>query len=788
MCDLTYLKNNLFFEQHPQPMFIFCLKKLDLLAVNAAALELYGYTRTDFLNRKVTDLIPPEHMAAFLTLIQTPNLPRREKVLTRHKTAEGKPVDVEVSAQSIPWKKEKARWVCLRDVTNDQQQAISLTRSYALYEDLVSGLPHGVFRLRTAQSGVWHMEYVSQRWTAITGIEAQEVHEDLQSFFRIFGESAIQTIYQAFWEALETRERFVWEGQHQNTGQFFRIEAIPQKQNNGDMLWLGLLSDVTTEHVLQARLNRQNQELSRLSQHLPGILFRLEYDFARQRFSLPYCSEQIRAFFALSPEAIAENIEVLRERMYAEDIDGLLATFLRSLQDFSVVSHRFRNRAGSAWFQVDARPDQRSEKKVVWYGFLKDITRYHHTEIQLERTNAQLQQALALAEQASEAKGQFLAHMSHEIRTPMNGVVGMLELLQDTPLSEKQQSYLRVMRQSSSSLMAIIGNILDFSKIEAGKLILEKRPIQLPLVIEQVFALIQGKAREKNIQTRLEMESGLPETLIGDTVRLQQVLLNLLSNAVKFTDSGSVSLRVNASDRSEQSVSLRFTVEDTGIGISQEESERLFSPFEQADGSITRKYGGTGLGLTITRELVNLMQGSITAVPLDRGTRFEAILPFQLPRGKGSQKHVHNSYSAIQDAAACRILLAEDNPINQLVVESLLRKLEHDCDTVENGQEALDAVRTTHYDLIIMDCQMPVMDGYMSTEKLRKNGFEAPIIALTANALATDRQKCLDAGMNDYLSKPFTADTFNACLTRWLPTQGEQCEENSEAFSPLNNS
>lgn len=383
----------------------------------------------------------------------------------------------------------------------------------------------------------------------------------------------------------------------------------------------------------------------------------------------------------------------------------------------------------------------------------------------------------ATAARANQAKTEFLATVSHEIRTPMNGVIGMAELLAQMPLNEEAHRYVETIKLSGNNLVEIINDILDLSKIEADRLDIEWVPFQLPVLLEQLVELLGPKAQEKGLALELEIESPLPELLEGDLVRIRQVYTNLISNAIKFTEKGRISLRFTIIERKGNLLMSQLEVEDTGIGIPTKLLKELFQPFSQLDPSISRKYGGTGLGLAISRRLARLMGGDITVESVEQeGSIFRANLPMQISTLSVQEWEAKQlpeedrSNGLLSEELPLSILVAEDHPINQQLMRIVLQKLGFEATFVTDGVGVLNKLQEQAFDLIFMDVQMPIMDGLEATRQIYAN-FPAEkvptIIAMTANALHGDREKCLEAGMQDYVAKPLSLVQIENMIKKW---------------------
>lgn len=441
----------------------------------------------------------------------------------------------------------------------------------------------------------------------------------------------------------------------------------------------------------------------------------------------------------------------------------IVGVVLRVLRGFEIIPH-------SSMVEYSMSIGMALETIILSIGIADRIS-----QIRKDRDEARLAGAKARA--ASQAKSDFLAQISHEIRTPMNAIIGMSELVALTKLDEKQKDYVRNIQISGNVLMTLLNDVLDLSKIEAGKVDLESIEFTPREIFRNVEAIAGPKAREKGLEFCLKGVESLPEALTGDPTRLSQILINLTNNAVKFTDKGSITVSVKGEEQARGRMALYCTVTDTGVGMTTDQQSRLFKAFSQADETITRKYGGTGLGLAICKQLVDLMGGVIWVESAQgQGSSFHFRLPYKYDASAQakpaevtpSPEEANNDLGASPDM---RILLVEDNEINQVLAQNMLEPLGVHTDIASSGEEALDHINGQAYDLILMDLNMPGMNGIETTQAVRANPAYAsvPIIALTASTTVDDIEACLDGGMDDHLAKPFKPDALYEMLARWMP-------------------
>jgi signal transduction histidine kinase/HAMP domain-containing protein/ActR/RegA family two-component response regulator len=569
----------------------------------------------------------------------------------------------------------------------------------------------------------------------------------------------------------------------------FTVQAPPASDD--EIGQLGQAMD-RMRGALQQQFESQGALIRRLrglAETVPGAVYQLERT-PEGRLRFRFVSEAVQDLLGVSASAVMEDAQSGFAQVHDGEREALLASLERSARDSSPWQQEFRVRrdtpaegatAEERWLYANAIAQRERDGTVVWHGFLTDVSRQRRDATELERhryhleelvhaRTAELARASEAAQTANRAKSAFLANMSHEIRTPLNAIIGLSYLARRDSHDPRQIDRLNKVGDAAQHLLSVVNQVLDLSKIEAGKLTLELADFSLADLMRGVHDMVAPRAAEKGLAFELDLPPELADRrLRGDRQRVAEILLNYTGNAVKFTERGRIRLGVSRLGDGPCGLKLRFEVQDSGIGFDDDTLPRLFREFEQADTSTTRRYGGTGLGLAISRRIAELMQGEVGASSTPgQGSLFwfeltlpvvdQAVTPALLVAMHGSPPQFHGE----------RVLLVEDNAVNQEVATAMLRSLGLQVDVAGNGQQALAMADSTRYALVLMDIQMPVMDGLEATRALRQRGWRGPIVAMTANAFAEERARCLEAGMDDHLPKPVVAAQLHSTLSRWL--------------------
>jgi len=532
-------------------------------------------------------------------------------------------------------------------------------------------------------------------------------------------------------------------------GTFFPVHLTVAPTNDGGAIVV--FRDITDKKIILHALEQERELFS------SGPVMTLEWD-PSQNWPIKYISSNCLDILGYSKEEMQSESFLYADLIHPEDIDRVykeVVYYMENNVNNFEQSYRLRLKNGDYRWFYDFTHFVRDEKNnlISIRGYMFDQTGLKEAEIAIK-------EAKEKAELANKAKSQFLANMSHEIRTPMNAIVGLSELLFDTKLDDRQKNLLLKVNSSSKILLRIINDILDYSKIEAGKLELEHKNFRLEDVMEQLKFMFLESAIKKSLRTHCEIKEDVPALVIGDGLRITQVLSNLISNAIKFTHEGSVSLDIKLKEKlDDKRAVVSFCVSDTGIGINEAQLKKLFTPFTQADTSTTRKYGGTGLGLTISKKIIEAMGGVLIAKSQEGvGSTFSFELEFEVASWEklDFDKTKYKETEELPNFGGIIALLVEDNLINQEVASMMLKRVAIEVDIANNGQEAVEKYfeNPSRYDLILMDLQMPLMSGYKAAKIIRERDKDIPIVALTAAAMIEDKQKAIDAGMNDHLGKP----------------------------------
>jgi PAS domain S-box-containing protein len=762
--------------------------------VNPGAINLFGYSEAEMVGCNVSMLmvdpgqaINANRIAAHLNTGRARLLGVGRDLTVRRKS--GEQFAIHLSLGKL-WDDGQQKFTAIiRDITAVKAAERKIQDAERKLREVTDRFPGCVYQIRTKADGTRAYEFISSGVSSVWGIDAETVLADHRSLWNMVHEEDKWAFASAEKSAIKTNESFIRHNfriRHPNgTIKWLITNASLRNEIDGSMLWTGYWVDVTEQKRLEQKASVAEQRLLDITNGVPGVVFQfLLAPTGAMRFT--FVSRALESIFDLDRETAMADVDSVFSRVAAEDLPALRESIAASARGMTGWKFEFRialERATRWCSWATSEPRVEPDGGIAWNGYLVDISERKALEYAL-------QEAKVIADGANQAKSAFLATMSHEIRTPMNGVLGMLELLSLTKLDGEQRSTLELVDQSGKELLRILDDILDFSKIEAGKL--EIRPEIASIaedVIEGAYRTHAGNAANKGLQLTRSVDCRISPALWVDQLRLRQILHNFISNALKFTAQGRIDVGAEFVERSDGFETIRFSVTDTGIGIAAENQSKLFHPFVQAEADTTRRFGGTGLGLTICKGLADSMGGHIEMVSaLGRGTSMiltlRLALASALDLSKTHQEKVLTVYTvrsrrppptpAQAEQDGMLVLAVDDHSTNRNVMMRQLNTLGYAAETARNGIEAMQKWESGRFALLITDCEMPEMDGYSLARRVRQRELESggrrtPIIACTANAFASEVAICLAAGMDDYLAKPTAILELGRMLDKWLP-------------------
>jgi PAS domain S-box-containing protein len=758
---------------------------------NTGAERLYGYLSDEAIGEPISMVVPPDRSAEVLLLLgRIKHGERVEHFDTIRRRKDGTPVEVSLTLSPIiePSGRMIGVSAIARDITERRQNEEAIRKSEELYRTLVENVGLGISLIDGDHNIVMVNSMLSRHFQEpVEAFVGGKCYERLQKRTDICPECPGGRSMKTGAPTETTKECIRADGSRFPV----LLKAFPLLDKNGEALgFIEVGEDLTDRQEAEKAIRQSEEQYRHIFEAVTEGLLILDFDGAVVEANPAAC--------ATYGYPRHELIGLAGKRLVHPDYHHAFEEFRQRI----IAGDRFEDEAvcirkdGSA-FHVEVRGGPfslRGEPHLL--AVVRDITEHKLAEqamqnyaAVLEASNKALEAAHAAAEAATRAKSAFLANMSHEIRTPMTAILGFAEVLLGSPQQPGQIEAAQTIKRNGEHLLTLINDILDLSKIEAGKLAIEPTPCSPVAIVTEVVSLMQVRAAAKNLPLDVEYQGPIPDVIHSDPVRLRQILINLIGNALKFTEVGSVRVAITLLE-GDDSPRIRFDVTDTGIGMTQEQMARLFVPFTQADVSTLRQYGGTGLGLTISKRLTEMLGGSLSvqstvgkgstfSVTIDPGP-LDGVRMVPCPAKTAAKaESVDISCHGPEVKLHCRLLLVEDGPDNQRLIAFLLRKAGAEVDVAENGQVAVERVlgcfedgkTVGGFDVILMDIQMPVMDGYEATKRIRQAGYRGPILALTAHAMKEDQQRCLEAGCDAYLSKPIDRATLLATVAQFIASE-----------------
>jgi PAS domain S-box-containing protein len=734
------------------------------LMVNESYCTMTGYSKNELLAMSLSEIEADETPYEIANRMKRVINNKSELFETHHRRKDGSLLEIEVSVSWLDY--GGGRFICFcRDITERKLAESRLVETKKRFEQ-ISEAAEEVFYLVTPDNS--EVLYINHAYEKVFGKSCQSLYEQPTSFLDALYEPDKKRVLSEFEKSMSTgyfdQEYRIL--RPDGSLSWIRSRSFPIRDENGVVYrHAGTAVDITDYKTIEAKLGKSLKDLLE-SQRIAHIgTWRLDVESGDVVWSeelykmygfdsalpVPHFSDHRHLFTSESWERLSQAIEKIQTSGIPYELE------------LNTVVNDGSN--GWMWARGEVEKDSEGLVIAIW-GVAQDISERKRIEFDLIK-------AKEAAESSNIAKGQFLSNMSHEIRTPMNGFMGMLHLLQSTSLTEEQREIIDIAKASSESLLKLVNDILDYSKIEENQMTLYPKPFKLHTLIYEIIHLFKIQANMSGLTLDVLISSEVPYDVVGDVFRLKQVLSNLIGNAIKFTKVGGVTLEVRRLEvDSGHGFMLEFSIIDTGIGISHQDKLRLFNRFQQLDGSTTREFGGSGLGLSICKGIVEKMGGEISLESiLGQGSRFYFTCWMGAPAEELKETQVP-IVEACDIGNNMKILLVEDDPVNRVVLEKISKKRGWSIVSAENGQQAVDFYKQQAFDLVLMDVQMPVMNGYIATHKIRSyeysQGKRTPIIAMTAFAIDNDVEKCFEAGMDDYVTKPVDFEAFYVMIKRWV--------------------
>lgn len=767
LIEASEWRHRLLFEDLPLPMMIIDAETTGIISANNAACRTYGYTKEEFMQLKLEDILVESERTKTPEFLQKFGSAPLVETTKPHKRKDGSVIQMETSSCLTEIDGRKVRLSLNKDVSRTVAVEKALSQSEERFASFMEYSPAVAWIKNNEGRYVYVNDAFSKKFSVTNEFALNKMDRDL--------------LPQKYADEIDLYDKRVAQGESfelyssiptpDGVMRDWWIIKFPIKSSNGETFICGLAHDITDRRKAEKALEVSEKRYRLISENSRDLICLHDLDG-----TCNFISPSIQLLTGYTPKELLGRR--LSEFVAADDI----AAFKEFSEQVAapgytgnLLQYRFSKKDGTyIWLETSTQPILNEKEELIQVlSVSRDVTVRKETELELERyahnlqhINEELQQAKEQAEKSAKIKEEFLANTSHEIRTPMNAILGLTRILLDSTVDEKQKEYLKAIETSGDTLLVVINDILDLSKIEAGKLSLEEIPFDLTESVHFACNLLKPKATEKNITLSCAIDKSLP-TVLGDPVRLNQILLNIISNAIKFTHIGEVLVSINTLQQTDRECEVHFSISDTGIGIPEDQVNTIFQSFTQVSSSTARKYGGTGLGLAIVKRLIDLHGGSIQVESkINEGSIFTFNLKYKIPQEENKEVTLQ---PGVEKGSLLnkKGLLVEDNPINQMVAKRVLESFGMTVSCASSGEEALKKMDTEEYDIVFMDIQMPGLDGYQTTEHIRADNrnSQVPILAMTANATTGESEKCISFGMDGYISKPFDTDNlYNTIL------------------------